>query len=157
PGTGPRAVVAHRPADAVAQDGRQRREHRRMRWPARPDLRLDERDVGELDLDDHLVWPGPHLGHLGRLEHLRRAELPYHYRSHARPPSRNSSSPANEPKGVYRSAQRAGVLGPSPNAGPARRPMPAGAAPAYRNGETDRSRWWSCWSWRPNGSAARRC
>jgi len=35
--------------------------------------------------------------------------------------------------------------------------MPAGAAPAYRRGETDRGRWWSCWSWRPNGSAARRC
>src|SRR5690348_12336231 len=78
-----------------------------MRRPARPDLRLDERDVGELDLDDHLVRPGSHLGHLGRLEHLRRAELPYHYRSHARPPSRNSSSPANEPKGLYRSAQTA--------------------------------------------------
>ena len=88
-----------------------------MRRAARPDLRLDERDVGELDLDDDLIWPGSHLGRLGRLEHLRRAELPYHYRSHARPPSRNSSSPANEPKGLYRSAQRAGVLGPSPNAG----------------------------------------
>jgi hypothetical protein len=64
-----------------------------MRRPARPDLRLDERDVGELDLDDHLVRPGPYLGHLGRLENLRRAELPYHHRAHARSPSRNSSSP----------------------------------------------------------------
>src|SRR6201986_3075102 len=46
--------------------------------------------------------------------------------------------PGNEPKGVHRAAQRAEVLGPSPDAGPARRPMPADAAPAYRSGETAR-------------------
>ena len=56
-----------------------------------------------------------------------------------------------------RAAQPAGVLGPSPDAGPARRPMPAAAAPAYRTGEINPRRWWSCWSWRPNGSAGRRC
>ena len=80
---------------------------------ARPDLRLDERDVGELDLDDHLIRPGLHAGHLGRLEHLRRAELPHHHRAHARPPPRNDSFPGNEPKGPRRAAQRAGVLGPT--------------------------------------------
>ena len=65
-----------------------------MRRPARPDLCLDERDVGELDVDDHLVPPGPDVGDLGRLEYLRRPELPYHHRAHARPPPTERFLPA---------------------------------------------------------------
>ena len=79
-GSGP----GHRAADAVAQDGRQRREHRRMRRPPGPDLGLDERHVGDLDLDDHLArgLDPVYLVHLGGLEHLRRPELPHHHGTH---------------------------------------------------------------------------
>src|SRR5260370_682276 len=49
---------------------------------ARPDLRLDERDVGDLDVDDHVVLASLHLVHLSGLEHFRRPELPYHHRAH---------------------------------------------------------------------------
>ena len=47
-----------------------------------PDLRLDERHVGEFDVDDHLALACPDLVHLGGLEHLRRPELPHHHGTH---------------------------------------------------------------------------
>ena len=53
-----------------------------MRRLTGPDLRLDERHVGEFDVDDYLVRAGPHLVHLGGLEHLRRSELPHHHGTH---------------------------------------------------------------------------
>ena len=53
-----------------------------MRRLPGPDLRLDERHVGEFDVDDHLARSGPDLVHLGGLEHLRRPELPDHHGTH---------------------------------------------------------------------------
>src|ERR1039457_6874040 len=66
-------------ADAVAQDGRQRGQHRLMRGFTRSDLRFDEGHVGELDVDDHFAWTRRRLLHLSRLEHPLRPELPYHH------------------------------------------------------------------------------
>ena len=53
-----------------------------MRRLTGPDLRLDERHVGEFDVDDHLTWSGPDLRNLGGLKHLRRPELTDHHGTH---------------------------------------------------------------------------
>ena len=53
-----------------------------MRRLSGPDLRLDERHVGDLDVDDHLARAGPNLVHLSGFEHLWRPELPHHHGTH---------------------------------------------------------------------------
>ena len=55
-----------------------------MRRAARPDLRLHEGHVGELDIDDRFARSRPDLRHLGGLKHLRGPELPYHHGTHDR-------------------------------------------------------------------------
>ena len=53
-----------------------------MRRLAGPDLRLDERHVGEFDVDDYLARASPDLVHVGGFEHLRWPELPDHHGTH---------------------------------------------------------------------------
>src|SRR5207245_1632567 len=64
-------------------DRRQRRKHFRPWRPARPDLRLDERDARELHVDGHLARPGHGRGPIRRLEDPRRPEGPHDHRPHA--------------------------------------------------------------------------
>ena len=54
-----------------------------MRRLTGPHLRLDERDVGQLDLDDHLARPSLGRRHFGRLEHFGGPELPHDHRPHS--------------------------------------------------------------------------
>jgi len=53
-----------------------------MRRLPGPDLRLDERHVGEFDVDDHLTRSSPDLVYVCGLEHLRRPELADHHGTH---------------------------------------------------------------------------
>jgi hypothetical protein len=78
----PVAGLGDRAADSVAQDRRQREKHPGTRRPARPDLRLDERDPGELDVDSYLPRAGHRRGHLGGFQDTRRAEPPHDHRAH---------------------------------------------------------------------------
>ena len=84
--TVPGARRRDRPASAVAEDGRELREHPRVWRPARPHLCLHERDAGELGVDGHLARAGHRIRHLSWLKYLRRPEGPHHYRSHGGPP-----------------------------------------------------------------------
>jgi hypothetical protein len=85
------AGLGYGASDAVAQDSRKRRQHRRVRRPAGPHLRLDEGHVGELHIDDDLAMPRPDILDLGRLEHPRGPEPPYHHRTHGASTNRSDS------------------------------------------------------------------
>src|SRR5690606_10817788 len=90
----------HHTPDAVAED--ERRLLHRERRGARPHLRLHERDVDELHLDQRLPLTRHRIGRVPRHELLRPAELPQPHRTHANLP-RSTVSPRLLPQVRLRS------------------------------------------------------
>jgi len=69
-------------AYAVAEDDGEARQHRWVRPAAGPQLRLDERDVRDPHIDQHLVRPGYRIRHVSRPQVLRWAELRQYHCPH---------------------------------------------------------------------------